>query len=84
MSEEGGIKYRTFTVLFVEEYDPANGVVMNDEQARDEFVGKMQDCYDEGDAPGTNFLVVKIEDGHDRFWQTWKEHAEAGRKAGLS
>lgn len=74
------MKNRTFTVLFIENYDPANGVVMTDEQAMREFVDALQDCFDCGHAPGTNFLVVKVEDGEDRFWRKWKRMFRADQR----
>lgn len=67
------MKYRTFTVLFVEEYDEGNGVEMTDPEAIAEVKGTLQDCYDNYHAPGTNFLIVGVEDGADEFWASWAD-----------
>lgn len=69
------MKYRTFTVLFVEEYDSANGVVMTDEEATKELRDNLQDAVDDVYSFGTNFLIVKCEDGSDRFWKEWQERS---------
>lgn len=75
------MKYRTFTVLFVEEYDPANGVVMTDDEAVKELRDAIQDSYDEGTMTGTNFLIVKVEDGSDKFWDEWDARSVLGDTA---
>lgn len=73
------VKYRTFTVLFVEEYDSDNGVVMSDEEARNELRDNLQAVYDDTPyGPGTNFLIVDQEDGNSHFWKKWRE-AMSGR-----
>lgn len=67
------MKYRTFTVLIVEEYDPSNGVVMTDEEALKEVRDNLQAVYDDTPyGPGTNFLITKVEDGSDMFWREWR------------
>lgn len=68
------MKERTFTVLFIDEYDPANGVVMTDEEAIKELRDELQSVYDDTSCrPGTNFLIVEVEDGTEKFWAKWKE-----------
>ena len=67
--------YRTFTVLFVEEYDPANGVRMTNDEAIQELRDNLQAAVDEGHALGTNFLIVECETGSDRFWDEWNKRS---------
>ena len=66
------MKTRRFTVLIREEYDPANGVEMTDEEATAELRDVIQATYDDtAYGPGTNFLITDVEDGDKRFWTEW-------------
>ena len=69
------MKYRTFTVLMTEEYDPNNSVEMTDEEALKEKRDQLQEACDEGCLTG-NFLIVETDDGDSNFWKTWAEHVE--------
>jgi len=72
------MKYRTFTVLITEAYEYDD---MTDVEATRECIDKLQNCYDEGIAPGSNFLVVSVEDGDEKFW-SWHKTREAGNVSG--
>lgn len=68
------MKTRTFTVLWQEDYDPANGVVMTDEEAIKELRDALQDASDAGYVGGM-FLIIDVKDGDDNFWTEWGNHS---------
>lgn len=64
------MKYRTFTVLIVEEYEED----IDDDEAVKRAALDIQAGYDGTDGMlGTNFLIVKVEDGDARFWREWEK-----------
>lgn len=67
------MKTRTFTVLFIEEYEEGNGVEMTDEEATKELRDSIQYNFDHGTMMGSNFLIIKVEDGNGKFWQLWEK-----------
>lgn len=66
------MKHRTFTVLFTEEYDIANGVVMTDEEAVKELRDNLQAACEDGELSGF-FLVTKVQNGDKKFWKHWNK-----------